>query len=76
MEFNPGLDVSQRVPEDTQYLNLLKTNFILGKLKGSIRFQEAGPSSLWVDYMKELEKVKSSLIASFWISLKAKKFIL
>lgn len=58
VEFNPGLDKSQKVPHETQYLSLLKTSWILQKLKESTRFKDAGPSSLWVDYMKELEKVR------------------
>lgn len=55
VEFNPGVDPSHRVPEETQYLNLLKSKWILNKLKVSSCLTATGPASLWGSYLKEVE---------------------
>lgn len=55
VEFNPLPQLGQKIPEEPQYLNLLKSRWIMQKLKDSPRFHSAGPDSLWADYMRELE---------------------
>ena len=52
VEYNP---LHQRTPEEPQYLNLLKSKWIVQRLKKSSWFISAGPDSLWADYMRELE---------------------
>ncbi len=52
VEFNP---LHQLTPEEPQFLNLLKSKWIMQKIKESPRFQSTGPESLWADYMRELE---------------------
>ena len=60
VEFNPGLD--QKIPEYTQYVNLLKSRWIMVKLDNSIHLQIEGPTSLWASYLREL---KSDIIREY-----------
>ncbi|KAI9651586.1 MAG: hypothetical protein M1831_000597 [Alyxoria varia] len=62
VEFNPGPDVSQKVPEETQFLNLLKSKWIMEKLEDSVYFRSAGPTSLWGSYLRE---IKSDIIREY-----------
>ncbi len=55
VRFNPGMGQSQRVPEETQYLNLLKSKWILERLKTSSQLAAAEIGSLWVNYSREVE---------------------
>ncbi|MCJ1462468.1 hypothetical protein MMC07_001070 [Pseudocyphellaria aurata] len=55
VEFNPGVGPSQRIPEETQYINLLKSKWILEKLKMSSLLFDAEPDSLWKNYLEEVE---------------------
>ena len=55
VEFNPGTEFSQNIPKEMQYLNLLKSSFILQKLKQSSHLRAFGNQSIWLDYVKELE---------------------
>lgn len=55
VEFNPGVGPSQRVPEETQYINLLKSKWILERLKASSYLCAAEPDSLWNNYLGEVE---------------------
>ena len=55
VEFNPLPQLGQKTPEEPQYLNLVKSQWIVQRLKSSPRFHAAGPDSLWADYMRELE---------------------
>lgn len=55
VEFNPGVGPSQRVPEETQYINLLKSKWILENLKMSSHLFTAEPDSLWGNYLEEVE---------------------
>ncbi|KAL9123885.1 MAG: hypothetical protein Q9217_006727, partial [Psora testacea] len=56
VEFNPGTDPSQKVPMETQFLNLLKSKWILEKLEESSQLEAAGSASLWASYLWELKK--------------------
>ena len=55
VEFNPRPDLGHNVPDGPQYLNLLKALWIRGRLRESHYFQAVSNSSLWADYMNELE---------------------
>ena len=55
IEFNPGVGLSQRVPEKTQYINLLKSKWILEMLNASSHLSTAKPDSLWTNYLGEVE---------------------
>lgn len=55
VEFNPGVSQSQRVPEETQYINLLKSKWILEMLKASSHLSAAEPDFLWSSYLREVE---------------------
>lgn len=61
MEFNPGFDSSQRTPEETQFVNLLKSNWILDNLEGSNQLTAAGTASLWASALRELKLVSRTL---------------
>lgn len=54
--FNPGIGPSQKVPKETQYLNLLKAKWILEKLKASSRLAAAETNSLWLNCEREVEQ--------------------
>ena len=55
IEFNSRPELGQNIPEGRQYLNLLKCIWIMERLKSSSYFANAGPDSLWADYMRSLE---------------------
>ena len=55
VEFNPGLSLSQKVPDDTQFVNLLKSKWIMELLEKSQHFKDTGPASLWASYLRELK---------------------
>ncbi|KAI4113082.1 MAG: hypothetical protein LQ345_005869, partial [Seirophora villosa] len=55
VEFNPGFDPSQRTPEETQFLNLLKSKWILEKLEGSSSLAAADTAPLWASALAELK---------------------
>ena len=55
VEFNPGVGLGQRVPEETQYINLLKSKWLLETLKASSHLSAADPDSLWTNYLGEVE---------------------
>lgn len=57
---NPGLGNSE--PEHSQYLNLIKSKWILGKLKESINFRSAGQESFWAECVRKIEgKIRDQL---------------
>lgn len=58
VEFNPGFDNSQRIPEETQFVNLLKSKWILGELESSSHLNASGTSSLWTGALGELKSVR------------------
>ncbi|KAI4164534.1 MAG: hypothetical protein LQ342_001847 [Letrouitia transgressa] len=55
IEFNSRPELGETSPDGQQYLNLLKCIWIIDQLKASTHFREAGPDSLWADYMRSLE---------------------
>ncbi|KAL8757214.1 MAG: hypothetical protein Q9184_004274 [Pyrenodesmia sp. 2 TL-2023] len=55
VEFNSYQRLGQSVPDGPQYLNLLKSVWIMRQLKASPSFLSTGHASLWADYMRELE---------------------
>ena len=62
---SPGPGPGQNIPEETQFVNLLKSAWIMEKLKGSDYLQSAGPESLWADYTRELENQISDQLSRF-----------
>ena len=52
---NPSLGQKPSEPDESQYLNLIKSAWILEKLKESAHFRLAGQDSLWADGIRELE---------------------
>ncbi|KAL9025553.1 MAG: hypothetical protein Q9196_005647 [Gyalolechia fulgens] len=54
VEYNPGLDINQRVPKVPQYLNLLKSRWLLAKLEQSSELISQGPHALWAVYLAEI----------------------
>ncbi|KAL8825812.1 MAG: hypothetical protein Q9170_007647 [Blastenia crenularia] len=54
IEYNPGLDFRQRVPKVPQYLNLLKSRWLLGKLEQSSGLSSQGPQAFWAGYLAEI----------------------
>lgn len=62
VDFIPSPGLRQDVPEE-QYLNLVKSRWIIERLKESTLFRSSGPESLWAAYMRELEdRVKDQLV--------------
>ena len=57
--FNPGFDSSQRTPEETQFVNLLKSKWILDILQSSSQLTAVGTASLWAGALRELKLVSS-----------------
>lgn len=55
VEFSTYQRLGQSVPDGPQYLNLLKSVWIMRQLKASPSFLSTGHVSLWADYMRELE---------------------
>ncbi|KAI4156687.1 MAG: hypothetical protein L6R39_001053, partial [Caloplaca ligustica] len=62
VQFNPGFDPSQRAPEETQYINLLKSKWILEKLERSCHFTAVGTAPLWASALRD---IKSDIIREF-----------
>ncbi|KAL8663324.1 MAG: hypothetical protein Q9202_003960 [Teloschistes flavicans] len=54
VEYNPGLDLNQRVPKVPQYLNLLKSRWIFEKLECSSELRAKGSYSFWAGYLAEI----------------------
>ncbi|CAF9934762.1 MAG: hypothetical protein ALECFALPRED_006079 [Alectoria fallacina] len=62
VDFEPSRGRGQEVPEE-QYLNLVKSRWIIERLRESTYFSSLGPESLWVDYLRELEdEVRGQLV--------------
>lgn len=55
VEFNPRPELGLKVPEEPQYLNLVKSRWIASNLEDSYYFRAAGFDSLWADYLRELK---------------------
>ncbi|KAL8911384.1 MAG: hypothetical protein Q9171_003430 [Xanthocarpia ochracea] len=62
VEFNPGFDPSQRTPEETQFVNLLKSKWILDKMEHSSHLTAAGTAPLWTNALGE---IKSDIIKEY-----------
>lgn len=62
VEYNPGLDYNQRVPKVPQYLNLLKSRWLLSKLEQSSELIALGPQAFWAGYLAE---IKGEIINEF-----------
>ncbi|KAL8652976.1 MAG: hypothetical protein Q9210_002368 [Variospora velana] len=62
VEFNPGFDPSQRTPEETQFLNLLKSKWILEQLERSPQLSAPDTAPLWASALAEL---KSDIIKEY-----------
>ncbi|OCL12417.1 hypothetical protein AOQ84DRAFT_386154 [Glonium stellatum] len=54
--FTPGRFVNERTPSSLQYLNLLKSVWIMGRIKLSAELTEADADSYWPAYIHELEE--------------------
>ena len=65
VKFKPSPGPGQNVPEETQFVNLLKSGWIMERLKGSDYFQSAGSESLWADYIRELENEINDQLSRF-----------
>ena len=65
VKFKPSPGPGQNIPEETQFVNLLKSGWIMEKLNGSDYLQSAGSDSLWVDYIRELEDEISNQLSRF-----------
>ena len=65
VKFKPSPGPGQNIPEETQFVNLLKSGWIMEKVKGSDQFQSAGSESLWADYMGALENEISDQLSRF-----------
>ena len=65
VEFKPGSDPGQNIPDETRFINLLKSAWILDKLQDSDDLQSAGPKSLWTDCIRELEDKINAQIFRF-----------
>ena len=55
VEFNPRPELGLNIPEEPQYLNLLKSRWLVSCIEDSYHFRAAGPDSLWADYLRELK---------------------
>ncbi|KAL8885843.1 MAG: hypothetical protein Q9215_006354 [Flavoplaca cf. flavocitrina] len=62
VEFNPGFDRSQRTPEETQFVNLLKSKWILDKMEQSSQLNSPSTAPLWKSALAE---VKSDIIKEY-----------
>ena len=54
-KFEPGSGPDQNIPEETKFVDLLKSAWIMEKLKDSDYLRLAGSESLWADCIRELE---------------------
>ena len=60
--FQPGPGLGQEVPEE-QYLNLVKSRWIIDRLKENAHFLSPDPKSLWAECIMELEdKVRNQFV--------------
>ena len=55
IDFNARTGLGQNIPEEPQYLNLIKARWLVEQLEDSYEYRAAGPYSLWADYMRELK---------------------
>ena len=55
VEFNPRPGLGLNIPEEPQYLNLIKSEWLADKIEQSAYFRRAGYDSLWADYLRELK---------------------
>ncbi|KAL8644728.1 MAG: hypothetical protein Q9226_007618, partial [Calogaya cf. arnoldii] len=55
--FNPGFDPSQRTPEETQFVNLLKSKWILDRMEQSSHLTAAGTAPLWISALAEVKSL-------------------
>ena len=55
VNFKPSFGHSQNVPQETHYLNLVKSRWIAGKIRQSEHFHSVGQESLWTRCMTELQ---------------------
>ena len=55
VEFNPRPELGMNIPEEPQYLNLVKSRWIASNVEDSYHFKAAGTDSLWADYLRELK---------------------
>ncbi|KAL8997826.1 MAG: hypothetical protein Q9169_002998 [Polycauliona sp. 2 TL-2023] len=55
VEFNPGFDPSQRTPEETQFVNLLKSKWILDKMEQSSHLTSNNTAPLWTSALAEVK---------------------
>ena len=55
VEFYSRPELGLNIPEEPQYVNLLKSRWIASTLEESYFFKAAGPESLWADYLRELK---------------------
>ncbi|KAI4283343.1 MAG: hypothetical protein L6R38_002229 [Xanthoria sp. 2 TBL-2021] len=62
VEFNPGFDPSQRTPEETQFVSLLKSRWVLDKMEQSSHLAAAGTAPLWTSALAE---IKSDIIKEY-----------
>lgn len=60
----PGDFFAERTPEPTQYLNLMKSIWIVQQIKKGEEYKEASSDHLWDCYVKELDEVGASQISS------------
>ena len=65
VNFKPSLGGRHKIPEDMQYLNLLKSKWIKEKLQHSEHFQSVEQESLWRRYMREIEDEIADQIIRF-----------
>ena len=65
VKFKPSPGPGQNIPEETQFVNLLKSGWIMEKLKSSDYLQSAGSESLWADFIRELENQISDQLSRF-----------
>ena len=59
VDFNP---VYQNVPEETQFVNLLKSKWIMDKLENRLHLQLDEPNSFWASYLRE---VKTKIVREY-----------
>ena len=64
VEFNAGFDPGQRTPEETQFVNLLKSKWILERMEESSHLKAKGTASLWTSALMELKWVGGECICS------------
>lgn len=65
VEFEPGSDPGRNIPEETRFINLLKSAWILDRVQDSDDLQSAGRESLWADCIRELEDKINAQIFRF-----------